>query len=52
MEAGSVYPAHTLGEELILIGRDGTATVEFDGKTAEMREGSASSISNPAPNGQ
>ena len=34
--ARAVYPEQTLGEELIVIGRDGSATVEFDGKTAEL----------------
>jgi len=36
MEANAAYPEQTLGEELIVIGRDGTATYEFDGKTAEL----------------
>jgi gluconolactonase len=36
MQPGSVYPEQTLGEELIVIGRDGSAVVEFDGKTAEL----------------
>src|SRR5688572_16508936 len=36
MQADAVYPEQTLGEELIIIGQDGSATVEFDGKTAEM----------------
>ena len=30
------YPEQTLGEELIIIGHDGSATVQFDGKTAEI----------------
>ena len=33
---GAVYPEQTLGEELIVIVQDGSATVEFDGKTAEL----------------
>jgi gluconolactonase len=36
MQPGAVYPEQTLGEELILIVKDGAATVEFDGKTAEL----------------
>ena len=34
------YPEQTLAEELILIGRDGSATIEFDGKTAELAKDS------------
>src|SRR5687767_2153835 len=33
MQADAVYPVQTLGEELIIIGQDGSATVEFDGKS-------------------
>ncbi len=40
MQAGATYPAQTLGEELILIGREGSATIEFDGKTAELAKDS------------
>src|SRR5688500_816011 len=36
MQADSVYPEQTLAEELIIIGQDGSATVEFDGKSAEL----------------
>ena len=40
MQAGAAYPQQTLGEELILIGREGSATIEFDGKTAELAKDS------------
>ena len=36
MQPGSVYPEQTLAEELIVMGRDGSATIEFDGKTVEL----------------
>jgi gluconolactonase len=36
MQAGAVYPEQTLGEELIVIVRDGSATLQFDGKTVEL----------------
>ena len=36
MQPGAVYPEQTLGEELIIIVQDGSATIEFDGKTAEL----------------
>ena len=36
MQPGAAYPEQTLGEELIIIVRDGSATIEFDGKTAEL----------------
>jgi gluconolactonase len=36
MQPGAAYPEQTLGEELILIGRDGSATVTVDGRTAEL----------------
>jgi gluconolactonase len=38
MQADAVYPEQTLGEELIVIGQDGSATFEFDGKTAELKK--------------
>ena len=39
-EAAATYPVQTLTEELILIGREGSATIEFDGKTAELAKDS------------
>jgi gluconolactonase len=36
MQPGAAYPEQTLAEELILIGREGSATFEFDGKTVEL----------------
>lgn len=36
MQPGAVYPQQTLGEELIVIVRDGLATFEFDGKTETL----------------
>ena len=36
MQPGAVYPEQTLGEELIIIGQEGSATIEFDGKTVEL----------------
>jgi gluconolactonase len=36
MEPDAVYPSQTLGEELIIIVQDGSATIEVDGKTAEL----------------
>ena len=36
MQPDAGYPEQTLGEELIIIGLDGSARVEFDGKTAEL----------------
>jgi gluconolactonase len=36
MAPGAVYPSQTLNEELIVIAREGSATIEFDGKTAEL----------------
>jgi gluconolactonase len=36
MQANAVYPEQTLGEELIVIVRDGSATLEYDGKSAEL----------------
>ena len=36
MQPGVTYPAQTLDEELIVIVEDGSATIEFGGKTAEL----------------
>ena len=36
MRANAVYPEQTLGEELIVMVRDGSATLEYDGKSAEL----------------
>jgi gluconolactonase len=36
MEPGAVYPEQTLGEELIILVQDGSATVAFGGKTATL----------------
>jgi gluconolactonase len=36
MRPDAVYPSQTLSEELIIIGQEGSATIEFDGKTAEL----------------
>jgi quercetin dioxygenase-like cupin family protein len=36
MRPDAVYPSQTLGEELIVIAQEGSATIEFDGKTAEL----------------
>ena len=36
LQAGAVYPEQTLAEELIVIVRDGSAILQFDGKTAEL----------------
>ena len=36
MQPGAVYPSQTLNEELIVIAQDGSATIEFDGRTAEL----------------
>ena len=36
MRPGAVYPSQTLNEELIVIAQEGSATIEFDGKTAEL----------------
>lgn len=38
MEANSSYPEQLLDEELIVIGREGTATVTFDGQTVELQK--------------
>jgi gluconolactonase len=39
MQPNASYPEQTLGEELIIVGKDGGATVQFDGKTAEIGQG-------------
>jgi gluconolactonase len=36
MQPDAAYPEQTLDEELMMIGRDGSATVQFDGTTVEM----------------
>lgn len=36
MQAGAAYPEQTLAEELIVIVRDGSATLQVDGKTSEL----------------
>lgn len=36
MQPGAVLPEQTLNEELIMLGREGSATVTFDGKTVEL----------------
>jgi gluconolactonase len=36
MAPNAVYPAQTLAEELILVVEDGSATIEFDGRSAEL----------------
>jgi gluconolactonase len=36
MQPGAVYPAQTLAEELIIIVQEGSATIEFDGRIAEL----------------
>ena len=36
MQPAAAYPAQTLGEELIIVGQEGSATIAFDGKTAEL----------------
>lgn len=36
MRPDAVYPSQTLNEELIVIAQEGSATIEFDGKTAEL----------------
>src|SRR4030095_2177200 len=38
MQPDSAYPEQTLGEELIIVGHDGSATFQFDGKTAELKK--------------
>jgi gluconolactonase len=38
MQPNAVYPEQTLGEELILIVRDGSATMEFDGRTVTLEK--------------
>ena len=41
MQPGAVYPSQTLNEELIVIGREGSAAIAFDGKTAELTKDQA-----------
>jgi gluconolactonase len=36
MQPAAVYPAQTLAEELIIVVQDGSATIEFDGRTADL----------------
>jgi gluconolactonase len=36
MQPDAAYPEQTLGEELIIVGVDGSATVQVDGKTVEI----------------
>jgi gluconolactonase len=36
IQPDALYPEQTLGEELIIIGHEGSATVQFDGKTIEL----------------
>jgi gluconolactonase len=36
MQPNASYPEHTLGEELIILGHEGSATVQFDGTTVEI----------------
>lgn len=36
MQPDAVYPEQTLGEELIVVAQDGSATFTFDGKTEEL----------------
>src|SRR6185436_9182031 len=36
MQPDAAYPEQTLGEELIIVGVDGSATAQFDGKTVEI----------------
>jgi gluconolactonase len=36
MQPGAAYPAQKLDEELIIVGQDGSATIEFGGTTAEL----------------
>jgi gluconolactonase len=38
MGPGAAYPSQTLAEELIIIVEDGSATVEFAGKTAQLEK--------------
>jgi gluconolactonase len=38
MQPGATYPSQTLAEELIVIVEDGSATVEFAGKTAQLEK--------------
>ncbi|MEO8483261.1 MAG: SMP-30/gluconolactonase/LRE family protein [Acidobacteriota bacterium] len=41
MAPGAVFPTQTLSEELIVIARDGSATLEFDGTRVEMTKDQA-----------
>jgi len=41
MQAGATYPSHTLNEELFVIVQDGSATIDVDGKTADLTKGHA-----------
>jgi gluconolactonase len=36
MRPDAVYPSQTLNEELLVIAQEGSATIEFDGKTVEL----------------
>ena len=36
MQANAVFPAQTLNEELLIVVEDGSGTIEFNGKTAEL----------------
>jgi gluconolactonase len=36
MQPGASYPDQTLGEELIIVGQEGSAAIQLDGKTAEI----------------
>jgi gluconolactonase len=36
MQPAAVYPSQTLSEELIIVGQDGSATVELGGRTLEL----------------
>src|SRR5687767_9492090 len=38
MQPGAAYPSQTLAEELIIVVEDGSATVEFAGKTAQLEK--------------
>src|SRR6187200_804610 len=41
MQPAAVYPEQTLGEEIIIVSQDGSATVEFDGKSVELQKDEA-----------
>ena len=36
MQANATYPSQTLNEELFVVVQEGSATIDFDGKTAEL----------------